>query len=388
MNILHVCLAAFYIDNYAYQENVLPRMHRNMGLNVRILASCETYVDNQVLGYVKPSSYINEDGILVTRLPYKKGIPLFLAKKLRYYDGISEYLNEYKPECIFLHDIQFLDIKKIVDYKKENENVIIVADGHTDYVNSARGFISKYILHGFIYKKSIKKSEKYISSFYGTSPPRNQFMMEMYDIPELKLEYLPLGVDDNKIKKLNHISDKKRIVAKYNLNISNYLVVTGGKFDSNKKNVLNLMDAVSMLDGVSLLIFGSFSEEIEILAKYKLSEKVVFAGWLDETDSMQVISAADVAVFPYLHSILWEQTAGIGTPLIVKRIRGFDHININGNCNYLKKCDVKEMIDVIKECKTLDRELKEKADIAKKSFMYSNIAKHVIDEYEGFKKVI
>lgn len=27
MKILHICLASFYIDNYSYQENLLPKFH-------------------------------------------------------------------------------------------------------------------------------------------------------------------------------------------------------------------------------------------------------------------------------------------------------------------------------------------------------------------------
>ena len=388
MRILHICLAAFYIDNYAYQENVLPRMHKRMGFDVRILASCESFVNNQSLGYVEPSSYINEDEIPVTRLPYRRWIPFFIAKKLRYYMGVSEYLEDYKPDLIFLHDIQFLDLIKVIKYKDKHESVVIVADGHTDYVNSARGFISKNILHGMIYKNAIRRSEKYISKFYGTLPLRNQFMREMYNIPKAKLEYLPLGVDDEKTVFVNHTSDKEMITSKYHLDINDYLVVTGGKLDSDKKNVLKLMDAVAKLQDVSLLIFGTFSKEIESQAKERLSEKIVFAGWQNEADSMRILSAADIVIFPYLHSTLWEQTAGIGTPLVVKSIPGFDHVNINGNCSFLESCDPHGIMERIKECMTKDEELKALAMEARDRFMYSKIAKRVIDEYEVLKKEI
>lgn len=39
MKILHLCLACFYIDGYTYQENILPRINREDGHDVRILAS-------------------------------------------------------------------------------------------------------------------------------------------------------------------------------------------------------------------------------------------------------------------------------------------------------------------------------------------------------------
>ena len=40
-------------------------MHKLQGHDVMIMASTETYVDNLHLGYVKPSEYLNEDGIPV-----------------------------------------------------------------------------------------------------------------------------------------------------------------------------------------------------------------------------------------------------------------------------------------------------------------------------------
>ena len=63
MKILHCCLAAFYIDKYGYQENVLPKMHKIQGHEVEILASTENYLNGNKLSYVKPSIYYNEDKI-------------------------------------------------------------------------------------------------------------------------------------------------------------------------------------------------------------------------------------------------------------------------------------------------------------------------------------
>ena len=147
MKILHVCLAAFYIDNYSYQENILPRMHKKMGHDVRILASTETYINGKTLGYISASEYENEDSIRVKRIPYVSYLPLKIAKKLRIYSGVYESLCEFKPDFIFLHDVQFLSISQIVRYLKENPNVRIVVDGHTDFINSYISFC--YIFHQF-----------------------------------------------------------------------------------------------------------------------------------------------------------------------------------------------------------------------------------------------
>ena len=55
-------LSQYYVDNYNYQENILPRIHKDDGNDVMILASTATYINNLRLGYLKSGRYINEDG--------------------------------------------------------------------------------------------------------------------------------------------------------------------------------------------------------------------------------------------------------------------------------------------------------------------------------------
>ena len=81
MKVLHCCLAAFYIDRYGYQENILPKIHKADGHKVEILASTENYIDKRKLGYVKPGSYMNENGIKVTRLSYINFLIHFFRRK-------------------------------------------------------------------------------------------------------------------------------------------------------------------------------------------------------------------------------------------------------------------------------------------------------------------
>ena len=76
MKILHCCLANFYIDNYGYQENILPKMHQLQGHDVQIIASTETYIENKKLGYIEAKSYFTPENILITRIPYLKEIQI------------------------------------------------------------------------------------------------------------------------------------------------------------------------------------------------------------------------------------------------------------------------------------------------------------------------
>ena len=50
MKILHLCLANFYVDEFNYQENILPRINKLDGHEVYILASTETFINNTKIG--------------------------------------------------------------------------------------------------------------------------------------------------------------------------------------------------------------------------------------------------------------------------------------------------------------------------------------------------
>ena len=164
MKILHCCLAAFYIDNYSYQENILPKFHKKQGYNVRILASTETYNSNIELSYIEPGSYSTSDDISITRIGYIKWLPKTVARKLRIYKGVKQYLDTFMPDVIFMHDCQFLSILTFSNYAKKNK-VTIYIDSHTDFVNSGKSWVSKYILHKIIYKFCAKKLNRILLNF-------------------------------------------------------------------------------------------------------------------------------------------------------------------------------------------------------------------------------
>lgn len=384
MKIMHVCLAAVYIDNFSYQENVMPRMHKNQNNEVKILASTEVLNIQNKHEYVLSSSYMSEDGIPVTRLPYVKWLPDRLRRKLRIYSGVREELEKFKPQIIFLHDIQFLSAYQIRKYAIRNPEVKIVADGHADYINSARGFVSKHILHGMIYRHAAKVLLPYVQKFYGTLPSRVVFMKEMYRIPEDKLAFLPMGVDDVIVQEVLEDGSREQIRKKMGFSDDDIVLVTGGKIDKNKRAVLELMEAVKdCANNVKLLIFGAVDISLhEEFNKRLIQDKVVMYGWANEKESYQLLNSADVAVFPCLHSTLWEQSAGMGLPCILHEIEGFKHINIRENCVFVENCDATHLLKAIEYTIANFEMLKKNAESVKKVFSYNDIAKRVLDNIE------
>ncbi|PMM08648.1 hypothetical protein BCT63_03675 [Vibrio kanaloae] len=383
MKIIHCCLAAFYIDNYGYQENILPKYHKLDGHDVYIVASTETYSENKTLCYVTESTYVNEYDIPVTRLPYVEWLPPKIARKFRLYKGLKDQLLQFEPDIIFLHDIQFIDVLTIVNYVKLRPNVKVYADGHTDFINSARSALSKYFLHGVIYRWCAKKIEPYVETFFGVTPLRSDFFSDMYKIDKSKIELLPLGYDDSLLatEDISVIRDSVR--AMYDISTTDFVIVTGGKIDERKKIhlLIEVFNKLSLSD-TKLLVFGESTPDMEpLINKAKRNENIIFAGWSKQEDIYRMFLSSDIAVFPGTHSVLWEQAVGLGVPCIFKRWSGMDHVDLGGNCIMLEEScpeQLYEAIVYVYNKREALNEMKRVSQIKGKEFCYSSIARRSI----------
>jgi 1,2-diacylglycerol 3-alpha-glucosyltransferase len=383
MKILHCCLACFYIDNYGYQENLLPKQHKIDGHEVEILASTETYLDHKKIGYTKPQEYISESGIPVQRLAYRKFFPNFVMRKLRLYKGLYKALNKFSPEIIFIHDCQFLDIKQFVKYAKRNSKVKIFVDCHTDFNNSGTNWLSKYILHGFVYRYCAKAIEPYTRKFFGVLPCRCDFLSDIYGISKGKIDLLVLGAEDAKIHVDQRDKIRERLCKELNIDKNNFILVTGGKLDKSK-NIIALLDALKTLgnENVKLIIFGSLDDDIKYSVKHRLDDpNVKYIGWIKADEPYDYFTIADLGIFPGLHSVLWEQAIACALPCVFRDIEGIHHVDLGGNCMFLKEGDAEEIVDVLKkiiENPEIYAEMKKSAFSGANNFLYSKIAKKAI----------
>ncbi len=384
MKILHLCLANFYIDNYAYQENMLPKYHKKDGNDVFIISSLFTFDENGKISYLPvATTYKNEYGIEVTRLPYKNDSKI--AKKLSYYKGVYKAIEKCAPDIIFIHGIQFMDIKQVVKYLKKHPDVKVYADNHSDFINSASNWLSKNILHKIIWKLCAKKIEPYVTKFYGVLPARVDFLRNVYGVPHEKVELLVMGADDEKVYEAKNGDFRKSIREKYGIDDDDFLLITGGKIDGNKPETLNLMKAVSTLDKkVKLLVFGSvipsLKKEFDELIK---NENIIYIGWINSSDIYKYFASSDLGVFPGKHSVIWEQAVGMGLPCIFRRFDGFSHVDIGGNCVFIDDAEsetLKKVIQCIYNDSALYRKMiRISEENGMKNFSYEDIARRSIN---------
>ena len=117
MKIAHICIGSFFNDGYSYQENLLAKYHKKLGLEVYVIAGLDVFDKNGKITYLKSGrEYIGDYGIPVTRLNFKNQSRL--SKRLRNYSGLESSLEKIKPDIIFLHNCQFISIIDLIKYLK------------------------------------------------------------------------------------------------------------------------------------------------------------------------------------------------------------------------------------------------------------------------------
>lgn len=380
MKVVHLCLGSFYPDNYSYQENLLPKFHKELGYEVEVIASTQSFDSHGKVCYLQNTgTYQNEYDIKVTRIPYKTESKIW--KKLKRYQGCYDALKLANPDIIFVHGGQFLDIDQVVRYVKENPSATVYVDNHADFSNSATNWFSKNILHKIIWKHCEKEIEPFTKKFYGVLPVRVDFLKEMYGLPASKCELLVMGADDELVHAASDPNVRSKIRNKYGIKENDFLVMTGGKIDQWKTQTLLLMQAVRNIkaENVKLIVFGSVTQElqdqVDALADGK---KVQYIGWVQSKDSYQYFAAADLVVFPGRHSVFWEQVTGQGIPMLVKDWPGTHHVDLGGNVVFLKEDSVSEIEKNINHLVECPDEYKKMKKIAKEKgmnvFSYKNIA--------------
>ncbi len=385
MKITHLCLGCFFPDGFSYQENMLPKFHKQQGHEVTVIASLQTFDKNGKTAFMpKASAYRNEYDIPVIRLDYKK--PLKLYRKMKRFEGTREALEKASPDVLFIHGCQFLDIDKVIGYIKKHPGVTVYVDNHADFSNSAKSFTSKELLHGVVWKRCAHRIDPYVKKWYGVLPARVDFLRDIYKLPENKIELLVMGADDDKVKEALNPDVRREIRQKYGIGDGDFLIMTGGKIDRAKQQTVLLMNAVNRIDDprVKLLVFGSVVPELKDRVEACLSDKVQYIGWITSDETYAYFAAADLAVFPGRHSVLWEQVAGIGVPMICKYWDGTTHVDVGGNALFLYKDSEEEIYDVLLRIlgdEKIYAEMKKAAELnGIKTFSYDSIAKRSVED--------
>lgn len=384
MKITHVAIACFYIEGWAYQENILPKFHKLLGLDVSIITSRFDKDEKNNPKLRNAGEYINNDGIAVNVLDYAKKKVFHKCIRAQPIQGLFNKLTEIAPDIIFIHGSQFYSIFDIIKYKKKHPNVKIYADQHGDYYNMPVNSFKEKIIQKIICATYARNIAKYTEMFWGVTPWRVHYLQNIYKIKPEKTGLLVMGGDDTKIDFVNQEIIKIKLREDIGVSNNDFMIVTGGKIDTTK-NILLLMKAITKLDisNVKLIIFGipdNITKE-EYNRLLSMNNNIISLGWIESSEVYNWFLSADLVVFPGTHSVLWEQAVACGTPAIFKDWDGMHHVDTGGNCKFLKEDSVNEIVEIISEIysnKILYNEMKKVAMENKENFLYSKIARKSI----------
>lgn len=382
MKIVHVCISAPWSEKYAYQENLLPHYHRLMGHDVTIIAPVFSRIGDYG-GNREPAgeSYLS-DGTKVIRLKPQIDTRRFLSH-IPSVKGIKKAIIAEQPDLLFLHDVCCYNYRCIPAIKKKYPEMKVVADNHCDYVNSLHTPVTRF-LHKVLFRYGlVSRLVPYVDWFYGVTPSRCTFLHEVYGIPKNKIKLLVMGADDERMMIEKRGQLRKEVRERHGVQDDDFLIVTGGKID-RLKNIHVLAHAVNELhkNNVKLLVFGKINEDMQPLFDAEKSPNIITIGWVNSDKVYELFYAADLIVFPGLHSVLWEQAVASKTPCAFSKMEGFEHVNVNGNCILMTGKDAeyyKTMLGELLESKEKYVTLKANSTSeATEQFYYTKIARQVL----------
>lgn len=333
MKIIHIMIACFYIEGMEYQENVLPRKHKELGFDVEIITTEYNFdKDYKKQTLKKSGNYLNVDGIKVSVLKYLKPKSIYKLLNISRVEGLYDLISKANPDIIFVHGCQFYDIKEIIKYKLEKPNIKLYVDNHADYINQKIDTWKRKLYHYFITGHYARSVSKYTNKFWGVTPLRVKFLHDFYRVNSKYTDLLVMGGDENKININNRDVIRYKFRKANDIKDSDFLVVTGGKIDKEKKINL-LIEVFKDLDiNIKMVIFGEPDLEMKhLFSKNVIPQNVIMLGWIPSEAVYDVFLSSDLGVFPGTHSVLWEQAIATGLPCIFKHWHGMEHVDLGGN---------------------------------------------------------
>lgn len=299
MKVAHLCLSCFYVDGFSYQENELVRQHVVDGHDVVVIASTESFGPDGALTHVQPGSYMGTDGARVIRLPYRRWIPKNLAPKLRSHPNVYRLLSTEHPDAILFHGLCGWELLTVSRYKRAHPEVRLFADSHEDFNNSARSFLSKYLLHLTYYRTILHAALRSIDKVLCVSDETISFVRDFYRVPAEHIEFFPLG--GTVLQDQAYFSRRAAARSAYGILDQHVLLVQSGKMDTSKKLLQSLEAFVRQPDPeLRFLVVGHLQDDIaaDAMKLIDADRRIVFTGWKSASELQSILCAADVYLQP------------------------------------------------------------------------------------------
>ena len=371
MKIVHI--THHYIDGLGYQDNLLPLYQHLQGDDVVVIS------DNDHLGYMQ------DDGLAASIRA--KGddytVQGVRIRKIRCYlntsntsllcRGLYRLLRQEQPELILHHGVDNSTMVVAAFYKKRHPSVKLYVDNHADAVNESHNRLWNFCYNRVLLPATVRLLGIAVDKYLGVTPLRCHYLHQKFGIPYERIGFLPIGCDTRSADNIS--TDRTELRRQYHIPLDAFVVATGGKMDASK-GTLDLISAVEDLHDeiprLHLLLFGKADRQVEQAADGK--PYVTRLGWCDRTATLSLLSLADAACWPRLHTTLIEDTVASGKPLIVKSSGNVSHFETEAGGIFLRRGDKAELTEAIRTMHDHYSLYSVAAQKARRKYSYDTIA--------------
>lgn len=329
MKLLIVTTGNNFTPSMLYKENYIIKAAIDHCDEVVVFANQFTYI-NGITNIAPPNEFVEH--YTLKRFKFHQYPSNILTTKIRRIDGLEDEIIRVNPDLIFFNCAQVYNIKNLSRIKHALPHVKIVLDFSTKYLNSAHNWLSKNILHKFLYRRWLQKALPYVDRIFYISQESNEFAQEMYKLPGDIMEHNNLPGETIPIKtKLNY---KQEIFSKLKISNNNLLFLYSGKIYPDKK-VDQLVRAFIRTTNVNLrlLIIGVYNDEKSkaIIEPLIASDKrIIFMNFVSGSELTKYVCASDLYIQPGSISQTCQTAVCCGTPLCFNNIPTHREI-YNGN---------------------------------------------------------
>lgn len=317
MKIMHIGLATHFTEGLGYQDNLLSSQNAKDGHTVVFVADCQKY-EHGVLVETPPEDRVLSDGVRLVRVPYDYILTDRISQAVRKSRELIKIVETFKPDVIFCHGTQTIELLNLVKYKKKNANVRLFADSHADYINSAKTFVSRYILHKILYKYIAQKAYPNLDALYYISYDTQTFLKEMYALSDRKMRFFPLG---GQLKSRDERSHMRSVVrSALGLTDENLLFLVAGKL-RKEKEIAGLLETFFKVRDLRpvLVVIGQIPDEekTELQPLIERDRRIQYLGWKSTSELTNYLCASDLYLQPKCQSATLQNALCCGTPVMV-----------------------------------------------------------------------
>ena len=125
MKIVHICISIPYVDNWGYQENLLPDYLQKSGEENHIITSVESlpaYINSNLRNEISAKG--NEYNIGEIKVHKIKCKGVTSSTFIPY--GLKKKLEEIRPDVIFHHNVSITTLPIVTKYAKKHKCKLFV----------------------------------------------------------------------------------------------------------------------------------------------------------------------------------------------------------------------------------------------------------------------